>query len=232
MALIAQAVRNEAGSDQGSNSRLEDMARRIEALTRAINHHIDLQMANARYTQPAPHQLEQTQCISACELIDKVLQDYPFDSRRERQCIVLNRHDDFWFEGSPRQFTQVLNNLIKNALHSLKAAQSRYAEGDLRIELGARAEQGRIQIKDRGIGIDARQLPRIFEPFYSTASETGHGLGLAFCKQVVEAAGGRILVASEPAMGASFTLHLPCRSAPPIILQDAKHHEISSLSPS
>jgi two-component system, CAI-1 autoinducer sensor kinase/phosphatase CqsS len=232
MALIAQAMRNEADTPQPSSSRLEDLAHRIETLTRAINHHIDLQMANARYTQPLPHYLEQAQTISARELVDKVLHDYPFDSRRERECAVVSLHDDFWFQGSPRQFTQVLNNLIKNALHSLKAAQSRYAEGDLCIELGRRGSEGRIQITDRGIGIDAHQLHRIFEPFYSTASETGHGLGLAFCKQVVQAAGGQIFVTSEPAMGASFTLQLPCQSEPPTSPHEIKNHEISSLSPS
>jgi two-component system, CAI-1 autoinducer sensor kinase/phosphatase CqsS len=155
----------------------------------------------------------------------KVLKDYPFGSRRERNSVECVLHEDFWFYGSERQFTQVLNNLIKNAMHSLKAAQSRYAKGDLRIELGARGKLGRIQILDRGIGINSSHMPLIFEPFFSTANETGHGLGLAFCKQVVDALEGTILVTSEPAMGATFTLQLPCQAAP------VKYHATSEISP-
>ena len=222
LALIAQAVRSEAkASDDLHASRLQELAERMEALTRAINHHIDLQMTNARYT----HQISHTQLLSAHHLVLKVLKDYPFGSRRERNCVECVLHEDFWFYGSERQFTQVLNNLIKNAMHSLKAAQSRYAKGDLRIELGARGKLGRIQILDHGVGINSSHMSRIFEPFFSTANETGHGLGLAFCKQVVDALGGTILVTSEPAMGATFTLQLPCQAAP------VKHHATSEISP-
>lgn len=225
MALIAQAIRIESiAPDHRHEERLEELATRIEALTRAINHHIDLQMANARYT----HQPLATELLSARSLVQKVVQDYPFGSKRERQCIEWVLHQDFVFYGSQQQFTQVLNNLLKNAMHSLKAAQSRYDKGDIRIEIGMRDSLGRIQIKDHGVGINSNQLKLIFEPFFSTANETGHGLGLAFCKQVIEAAKGTIMVSSEPAMGATFTIQLPRQTnpnEPPI------HHEIPSLSP-
>jgi two-component system CAI-1 autoinducer sensor kinase/phosphatase CqsS len=225
MALIAQAIRIESvAQDQKHKDRLEELAVRMEALSRMINHHIDLQMANARYTfQPLNNEL-----ISARQLVTKVLEDYPFGSRRERQCVQIVQHADFWFHGSSRQFTQVLNNLIKNAMHSLKIAQSRHEAGDLRIELGMRGSVGRIQITDKGIGINASQLKLIFEPFFSTANETGHGLGLAFCKQVIEASHGTIMVSSEPAMGATFIIQLPCQPAPS---QENSLHEVSPLSP-
>ncbi len=225
MALIAQAIRAESSAiDELHAKRLEELASRMDALTRTINHHIDLQMTNARYTFPP----QAKELISAHQLVAKVLEDYPFGSRRERQCVQLVLHSDFWFHGSSRQFSQVLNNLIKNAMHSLKTAQSRYDSGDLRIVLGMRGDVGRIQISDQGVGINASQLKLIFEPFFSTANETGHGLGLAFCKQVVEAAHGAILVASEPAMGATLTLQLPCQRAPS---EKKSDHEISPLSP-
>jgi two-component system, CAI-1 autoinducer sensor kinase/phosphatase CqsS len=226
MALIAQAIRAEATAiDAQHAQRLGELAARMDALTRTINHHIDLQMANARYTK----QHNATQLLSARQLVSNVLNDYPFGSKRERQCVEVILHSDFWFHGSSHQFIQVLNNLIKNALHSLKAAQSRYDHGDLRIELGMRDAIGRIQITDRGIGINANQINLIFEPFFSTANETGHGLGLAFCKQVVEAAYGKIMVHSETALGATFTLQLPCQPSP--TEQVSPDHEVSPLSP-
>lgn len=226
MALIAQAIRTEAHAIDAQHAhRLEELASRMDALTRAINHHIDLQMSNARYTHP----LSAVQLISATELVKQTIEDYPFGSKRERQCVQVVAHADFWFYGSARQFTQVLNNLIKNALYSLKSAQSRYDKGDLKIELGMRDAIGRIQITDRGVGIDPGKLKLIFEPFYSTANETGHGLGLAFCKQVLDAAQGTIMVHAEPALGATFTLQLPCQPAPTV--EKRSDHEVSLVSP-
>jgi two-component system CAI-1 autoinducer sensor kinase/phosphatase CqsS len=226
LSLIAQAIRAESqSSDSLHGKRLDELANRTEALTRAINHHIDLQMANARYDfSPTNADL-----LSARQIVRRVIDEYPFGSRKERQCVRVVMHQDFWFRGSERQFVQVLNNLIKNAMHSLKSAQSRYSYGDLHIELGMRGQVGRIQITDNGVGINSQQLGLIFEPFFSTANDTGHGLGLAFCKQVIEQAHGQVSVHSEPAMGATFIIQLPCQPAPSD--DTLPDHEVSPLSP-
>ena len=135
LALIAQAIRGESTAvDAQHAKRLDELATRMDALTRMINHHIDLQMTNARFHHLPSH----CELISAHQLVHQVIEDYPFGSRREAQCLQLVLHADFWFHGSARQFKQVLNNLLKNALYSLKSAQSRYDKGDLRIEIGAR----------------------------------------------------------------------------------------------
>ncbi len=225
LSLIAQAVRAESQSNDSKKAeRLEELARRTESLTRHINHHIDLQISNARYNRnPMGKDL-----ILASQLVNDVVSEYPFSSKRERSCVQIVSHQDFVFQGSSRQFTQVLNNLIKNALHSLKAAQSRYHLGDIRIELGRRENDGRIQIADNGVGIDTRQMKMIFEPFFSTANETGHGLGLAFCKQVIEEANGNIFVHSAPAMGATFTIQLPVYTQP--FHDTVVTHEVTPLS--
>jgi two-component system CAI-1 autoinducer sensor kinase/phosphatase CqsS len=103
----------------------------------------------------------------------------------------------------------VLDNLIKNALRSLMAADSKYPSGALRIEVRQAQGRGRIIVADEGMGIDAALLPQIFKPFFSSNRGTGHGLGLAFCQQVVQSAGGNIHVKSEFAVGAVFTIELP-----------------------
>jgi two-component system, CAI-1 autoinducer sensor kinase/phosphatase CqsS len=64
-------------------------------------------------------------------------------------------------------------------------------------------------VTDRGVGIPPELQPRIFEPFFSTNRGTGHGLGLAFCQRVVDAARGSIRVKSELHHGAAFTIELP-----------------------
>jgi len=201
-AILIEAKRQPDGPRAG---KLEKLAQRLHALARSMNHHIDMQISNARLLQLSQYQDR----ISARELVDEVIAAYPYRTSRELDCVDVIIHNDFWFRGSHTQFLRVLDNLVKNALHSLQASSSVLNPGDLRIEVGSRQSEARITISDKGIGIDAASLQRVFEPFFSTDQGTGHGLGLAFCKRVVLAANGSIRVKSEPAAGAVFTITLP-----------------------
>jgi two-component system CAI-1 autoinducer sensor kinase/phosphatase CqsS len=163
------------------------------------------QMDNARLLQLPRH----TELVPAAGLVKDVVAAYPFQSIRQRDCVEVLVHEDFTFRSSATQFSQVLDNLIKNAMHSLMAADSKYPPGALRIEVGRAEGQGRIIVADEGMGIDATLLPQIFKPFFSSNRGTGHGLGLAFCQQVIQSAGGSIHVKSESAVGAIFTIELP-----------------------
>jgi two-component system, CAI-1 autoinducer sensor kinase/phosphatase CqsS len=222
--MISQAIRTEANNPDETvrTKRLEKLAVRLESLTHSINHHIDLQMINARLMQLPPSK----QLISAVALVNSVVKSYPYGSPSEQQCIEVTVHKDFCFLGSDRQFTQVLNNLLKNALYSLHAAQSRHRPGDLRIEIGKKSGVGKITINDKGMGISAENQQRIFEPFFSTSHDTGHGLGLAYCKQVVQNAGGFIHVKSQAMFGATFTIDLPAQA---ITIPPKPSHAISAL---
>jgi two-component system, CAI-1 autoinducer sensor kinase/phosphatase CqsS len=224
--LIGEAIVSQATNhDETTRVRgLTKLAKRLETLAQTMNHHIDLQMMNARFMQLPPT----SQMLSAVALVNKVVTQYPFSSPKEENCFELQVHEDFLFYGSEQQFIQVLNNLLKNALHSLKAAQSRFTLGDLRIELGCRAGTGRIKVFDKGTGISPEHIAHIFEPFFSTNHETGHGLGLAYCKQVVQASGGAISVRAEPATGTTFIIDLPVQS---IAAGDNTHHALSSVPP-
>ena len=75
--------------------------------------------------------------------------------------------------------------------------------------MGKAGNRGRIVVTDRGMGMDADLQARIFEPFFSTDRGSGHGLGLAFCQRVIQAANGTIRVRSELTQGASFVVELP-----------------------
>ena len=205
--LISDALQMQsetAGNEDGAK-RLAKLAERLRALTRNMNHQIDTQISNARLMQlPGDGDL-----ISAGDLVKQVVGNYPYRSSRERQCIVVTLHREFWFRSSLAQFSQVLDNLIKNALHSLQTASSAFPHGALRIEVGASGAKGRIVVIDQGMGINPKSLPHIFEAFFSTNRGTGHGLGLAFCKRVVETAKGTLSVKSVPLEGATFIIELP-----------------------
>jgi two-component system CAI-1 autoinducer sensor kinase/phosphatase CqsS len=140
--------------------------------------------------------------------------NYPFRTTREKESVRVNVHADFIFRGSYPLFSQVIDNLMKNALRSLAASSSALQPGDLSIEVGVQQDRGRIIVADRGVGIDPELQRRIFEPFFSTNRGTGHGLGLAFCNQVVHGARGTIRVKSAPGHGAVFAIELPVSSRP------------------
>jgi two-component system, CAI-1 autoinducer sensor kinase/phosphatase CqsS len=206
-ALIGDALHLEVERqpDNARSPQLEKLASRLHGLARNMNHQIDTQIANAKLMQLPSH----AERVFASELVNQVVASYPFAASRQRDCVrVLVRHD-FAFLSSFTQFSQVLDNLMKNALYSLMAADSRYAPGALRIEVGVANQRGRIVVSDEGMGIDAALLPHIFKPFFSSNQGTGHGLGLAFCEQVVRSAGGSISVKSQFAIGATFTIELP-----------------------
>lgn len=206
-ALLADAIQLEAQRqpDNSSSPQLHKLALRLHTLVRNMHHQIDTQIANAKLLQ-LPRYNEK---VSAGRLVTDVVQAYPFPSSRQRECVKVIIHNDFVFRSSRTQFSQVLDNLIKNALHSLMAADSRYPAGALRFEVGLLRDRGRIVVADKGMGIDAALLTRIFKPFFSSDRVTGHGLGLAFCQRVVQSAGGSIRVKSEYAVGATFTIELP-----------------------
>ena len=184
---------------------LEKLALRLHTLVRNMNHQIDTQIANAKLRELPRH----TERVSASRLVTDAVANYPYAASRQRACVRVVIHDDFAFRSSSRQFSQVLDNLMKNAFHSLMAADSRYPLGALRIEVSVSGLVGKILVEDEGMGIEPELLQQIFKPFFSSNRGTGHGLGLAFCEQVVQSAGGSIRVKSEFAVGAAFTIELP-----------------------
>ena len=82
-------------------------------------------------------------------------------------------------------------------------------------EMEAEGEQPvvELEVEDSGRGIEAQDLPHLFEPFFSTKGTRGTGLGLAVSWGIVEGHDGTIEVRSEPGKGSRFTVRLPMGSA-------------------
>src|SRR3954447_1569234 len=112
-------------------------------------------------------------------------------------------------EGDERRITQVLLNLVGNAIKFTEAGK---------VEVRASAESGRFQVtvSDTGPGISVEEHGRIFEEFHqldtsSTRTKGGTGLGLAISKKIIEMHGGTIWVESELGHGSTFHFTLPVR---------------------
>jgi signal transduction histidine kinase len=100
-----------------------------------------------------------------------------------------------------------INNLLTNAI--------KYNRPGGRVTLAAEetAEVVRIRVRDTGIGIAEADRPRVFEKFFRSEDaqvreRTGHGLGLALVKDIVELHGGSLSVESEPGVGSEFVIEL------------------------
>ncbi len=105
--------------------------------------------------------------------------------------------------GDTRQLEQVFLNLILNARDAMPGG------GRLTVETYAGEDTVHIRFADTGVGIGKDDLPRIFEPYFTTKDDRGTGLGLAICQRIVAQHGGRISVSSRLGEGAVFILHLP-----------------------
>jgi len=101
---------------------------------------------------------------------------------------------------------QILINLLKNAAESMPKG------GHLSIQTQRKGKTALIRIQDTGDGIDAKDLPHIFEAYYTTKAE-GSGLGLMTAYNSVMEHGGKIDVDSQKGKGTTFTVTLPIREA-------------------
>jgi two-component system phosphate regulon sensor histidine kinase PhoR len=109
---------------------------------------------------------------------------------------------------NPQLLEQALTNLIDNAV--------KYSNPGSPVDISVRRTGAGIAltVRDRGMGIPAKDLPRVFERFYRVDKARsrelgGTGLGLAIVKHIVLAHGGTVQAESEPGAGSAFTIELP-----------------------
>jgi two-component system phosphate regulon sensor histidine kinase PhoR len=103
---------------------------------------------------------------------------------------------------------QVLINLLDNAVKYSPQG------GKVTVQAAEEGEMVRVSVQDTGIGIPAKDLPRLFERFYRvdearSRDKGGTGLGLSIVKHIVQAHGGSVQVESAPGKGSTFSFTLP-----------------------
>jgi signal transduction histidine kinase len=120
-----------------------------------------------------------------------------------------------WVDGDPVRLTQVIGNLLQNALKFTDRG------GAVTLRVGREGGRAVVAVRDTGVGIAPESLPRVFEAFVQldrtrARSQGGLGLGLALVKGLAELHGGEVTAASEGAgRGAEFTVRLPLAEESP-----------------
>lgn len=173
--------------------------------SRRLGHLIDdlLNLSQAGRTARAP------QPFNVIEAVATVRRDL-VDLIQRKEAIILTEGTLPTVVGDPQRITQLLTNLVANGLKYNKSPQPRVTIGQ--GPDGADERQVVIYVRDNGIGIDPKHHQQIFGLFRRVSNQEeyeGTGAGLAICKKIVEAHGGRIWVDSVPGQGATFFFTLP-----------------------
>lgn len=201
--LASAALVNE-NLREAEPAEVERLTQRMDGLLRAIHHQIDSQIVNAQLLGIQPGR----ETLRAGQLVRDAIESYPFLSERERLAVSVDMRADFRFHGSERLFIQVIHNMLKNSVFALRRTQGRFERGDIQIEVSAGGALGTIRVRDKGPGVPGHLRRAIFEPFFSTQTTHSSGLGLAFCRETVQANRGQLRF-ERVAAGASFVIELP-----------------------
>jgi two-component system NtrC family sensor kinase len=148
---------------------------------------------------------QQMQLVSVNTLIVDAIELLKFSINNKRLSINFNNSEgEIMVPLDPIQFTQVVFNLLINAIHASKEGSK------IIVNLTRNASHVLLEIQDFGHGIKASIKEKIFEPFFSTKTTgEGSGLGLSVVHGIVKSHGGEISVVSEENKGAIFKVKFP-----------------------
>jgi predicted ATPase/signal transduction histidine kinase len=154
-------------------------------------------------------------------LVREVVERFEPDLARAGCAITVRASTPVHGRWDGSRLDQVVTNLVSNAM--------KFGPGKpIEIALGTERGVARLVVVDRGIGIAAARLGRIFDRFERAAPVEhygGLGLGLYISRRIVEAHGGSLRVESTPGAGSTFTVELPCSGPPDVASQGGGREE-------
>lgn len=149
--------------------------------------------------------------LSISNDIQQFLLTFPFQEG-ERELIEFKSGYDFFYLGDEMLTSHLIGNLVKNSLYAIK---NNSGKGDIAIELKVDGKFNQLIIRDTATGIPKEYLPKIFDQFETKkTTKGGTGLGLAFCKMMMESYGGSITCNSELGKYTEFVLSFPEAKCP------------------
>ena len=181
---------------------LQEALSRIQFEVRHMQHMIDLFLMSASAVN---RNLQPNQTLSMLAMVTSVLKRYPFTGNSQRSSVKVDVRADFQFAGQDELCVVILLNLLRNALKAVQRA----GKGRVRIIIDGARPVPRLLFIDTGCGIAASRLPLIFDRFYSYPAHNGSGIGLALCRQIMQAWHARISCVAREGAYAIFVLEFP-----------------------
>ncbi len=212
--LTTATLNLESLTDQPTKSRDHPIVRqrKIAAALISLKHIQHIIQASKLQVQ---HQEENT-FFSVNSLIQETAQLFHFKFRKNRVQLLFQSRQKLFLFGNPIKFSQVVSNLIANAVDAYEAPIPGEINKHRQVKVTAQkyAQHIVIKVQDWGQGIEAKNLKKIFRPFFSTkTTEQGMGLGLSIIKHIIEHDfRGQIDVQSERGKGSVFTVTFPAQT--------------------
>lgn len=181
----------------------------IPALDKAVDQAQRAGQVIRRIYSLARHSEHRVEEVDLGERIDAALALVDADLRQKAVRICVAVADRALIEGDPVLVEQVLLNLLRNAVESMRecSAESR----TITISLACIDGYAQLRIADRGCGIDPTIAEKLFDPLFTTKPD-GMGMGLAICRSVIENHRGRLVFERNPEGGTVFSIMLPLAS--------------------
>lgn len=173
----------------------------ISKETYYANSIINLLLTNIKAPQVTQ---ENFKIYNITECVNNALKHYPFQTPEEQKLIKWDKANDFRFKGDCNMVMHILFNLLKNATYYVTKAK----KGNINIWLERKDKANTLHFKDTGQGIVKKDLPYIFELFFSKTLN-GTGIGLAFCQSAMQNMDGNIICNSRYGKFAEFVLSFP-----------------------
>lgn len=195
---------------QGLASQLEGNARKKELINRnsnillnLVNQLLDLSKADKGELKL---QLRQDDIIPFLNYLSESFGSWAIT--KNIRLHFLPEIENCWMDFDAERMQEVISNLLSNAIKYTGK------NGDIYLFVRRKGDQLNIEIKDTGQGITAENVPYIFDRFYqvdnaNTTSQSGSGIGLALCKELVQLMNGTITVKSKQGVGSQFFINLP-----------------------
>ena len=203
-----ETLRGPARDDAAARTRfLGIMATEAERMNRLIRDLLNLSRVEAQERQRPAQRHDLAALVRSA-----VLSLRPMAEAAGLDLQVAGLEDPLQVLVDPDQMMQVVTNLVENAVKY--GASGKVVRIALRAEVGPRGPLVRLEVTDRGEGIDPLHIPRLAERFYRvdghrSREKGGTGLGLAIVKHIAHRHRGRLVIDSAPGQGSTFSVILP-----------------------
>lgn len=189
------------------NEKQRDLTQKIKAKIRGMTDLVN-DVLDVCFIEEGAH-VTQIESLNLPEILERAVELMQPQAHDKHVCFQVKIREDLpLLTGNRSSIEAMFINLISNAIKYTPT------NGQVRVNIMGNPQNIKIEVSDNGIGIEAKDIPRIFDKFFRERSErtkhiSGTGLGLSIVKGVVDAHYGSIKVESEMGKGSTFTVLLP-----------------------